>query len=199
MQGSTRKRSETIRAATVFAAAFLAGSTTVFVLADLLGSALGNHALPTRWRAGLAGAGLLSLAAVDVFALGKGAYCPLGWRRQTPRTLMRRYPVPVVLGLWGLDTGFLVTTFRVAAISWGAILLTGLGLSAWWVGPAYGLGFAVPFTALLFRHRVGRSARDPATTDPGLESMLGRRATLQVVSATLLVAGGGILIGGALA
>jgi hypothetical protein len=75
----------------------------------------------------------------------------------------------------------------------GAILLVGLGLSDWFTGIGYGLGFALPFLALLWTHRVGRLARTPGPVDPGLKSMLGKRKAMQVLSASLLTAGGAIL------
>jgi hypothetical protein len=182
----------------VFGGAFLAGSCVIFGVVGLLGVALRIDDLPIGWRVGLGGGSLLALAAVDVFARGRAIYCPLGWRRQTSRILMRRYPVPLVLSVWGFDTGLVITTFRVAAVSWGAISLTILGFAAWWVGIGYGLGFALPFSILLWRHRVGRAAASPIPTDPGLEPMLEKRAAIQAVSAAVLVASGGILLVAAL-
>lgn len=174
--------------------AFIAGATAVFALAYLLGSVLGVAGLPVHWRVGLGAAGLLMLAAVDVRASRKSTYCPLGWFRQTPKSLMYRRSVTIVAAVWGFDTGLAVTTVRVAAMTWGAILLVGLGLSAWFTGIGYGLGFALPFLALLWTHRVGRLARTPGPVDPGLKSMLAKRKAIQTFSAALLTAGGAILI-----
>jgi hypothetical protein len=174
--------------------AFITGATAVFALAHLLGSVLGLADLPIHWRVGLGAAGLLTLAAIDVRATRKSTYCPLGLLRQTPKSLMYRRSVTIVAAVWGFDTGLAVTTVRVAAITWGAILLVGLGLSAWFTGIGYGLGFALPLLALLWTHRVGRLARTPGPVDPGLKSMLAKRKAMQTLSASLLTASGAILI-----
>lgn len=178
-----------------FTAAFLAGALTIFAIVNAGGAALGFAQLPFQWRIGLAGAGLLSLAAVDLRAIAKSTYCPIGWRRQTPRILMRRYRMIVAATVWGFDTGLIVTTFRVAAVGWGALFLTALGLLPLWTGLGYGLAFALPFLILLMRPRLGRSSTDAAPADPGLESMLRKRAAIQGLSATLLITSAGIMIG----
>jgi hypothetical protein len=178
----------------VLGVAFVSGAFVVFALAYLLGNALGLADLPFDWRAGLAAAGLLTLATIDARATRKSTYCPLGWSRQTPKSLLRRRPMTMVAAVWGFDTGLAVTTVRVAAITWGAILMVGLGLSAWFTGLGYGLGFALPFLVLLWTHRVGRLARASGPVDPGLETMLAKRKAMQTFSAALLTAGGAILI-----
>lgn len=177
-----------------FAAAFLAGAVAIFAAAEALGAAFGAARLPLQWRIGLAGALLLPLAAVDLLAIAKSTYCPIGWRRQTLRILMRRHPMPVVASVWGFDTGLVVTTFRVAAVSWGALLLAALGLSPQWTGLGYGFGFTLPFLILASRPVLGSARRDSAPADPGLESMLGKRAAIQALSAVLLATSGAILI-----
>jgi hypothetical protein len=177
-----------------FAAAFIAGAFAIFAAADAAGAALGSARMPLEWRIGVAGALLLSLAAVDLFAMAKSTYCPIGWRRQTPRMLMRRLPAPVAASLWGFDTGLVVTTFRVAAVSWAALLLAALGLSPRWAGAGYGLAFTLPFLALVSRPRLGRSASGAAPVDPGFESMLRKRGAIQALSASVLAASGAILI-----
>lgn len=123
----------------------------------------------------------------------KATYCPIGWRRQTPRILTRRYHMFVVATLWGFDTGLVVTTIRVAAVSWGALYLAALGLSPRWTGFAYGVGFALPFLILLVRPQLGRAARAATPADPGLETMLRMRSLIQGFSAVLLIASGGVL------
>ena len=102
--------------------------------------------------------------------------------------------MPVVASVWGFDTGLLVTTFRVAAVSWAALFLAGLGLVPTWTGVSYGLGFTLPFLLLISRPRLGR----PAPADPGLESILRKRPAIQALSALLLVASAAILIGSAI-
>jgi len=179
----------------VLGVAFVLGAIVLFALVYGLGRLLGVNDLPDDWRIGLGAAGLLTLAAIDVQATRKSTYCRLSWRRQTPKSLMHRHSPTVVAAVWGFDIGLAITTVRVAAATWGAILLTGLGLSVWFTGLGYGLGFALPFVALLWTHRVGRTARSPLPVDPGLESMLAKRRRLQAVSAALLTVGSTILVG----
>lgn len=180
----------------MFAAAFVVAAGATFALASAAATAVGVTRLPIGWRVGLAGAGLLLMAAVDLRAMARSGYCPIGWRRQTPRILLRRYHLLAVATLWGFDTGLVVTTIRVAAVSWGALALAALGLAPRWTGLAYGAGFALPFLVLLVRPRLGRAAGGGAPEDPGLEAMLRIRSPMQALSAGLLVASGGILLSG---
>lgn len=195
MQGPSYSRALRIRTSLVLGVAFVVGATALFALVDALGRLVGIADLATEWRIGLGAAGLLALAAVDVKATREATYCPLSWRRQTPKSLVHGHSATFVAAVWGFDIGLAVTTVRVAAITWGAILLTGLGLSVWFTGLGYGLGFALPFVILLWTHRVGRLARAPGPVDPGLESMLARRRPMQAVSATLLTIGSAALVG----
>jgi hypothetical protein len=199
VQGPTPSRTVRIGIAAAFAGAFVGGALTIFAIVNVVGTALGFTQLPFEWRVGLAGGGLLSLAAVDLRAIAKSTYCPISWRRQTPRDLLRRYRMTVAASVWGFDTGLIVTTFRVAAVGWGALFLAALGLLPLWAGLGYGLAFTLPFLVLLMRPRLGRSSRDAAPADPGLESMLRRRAAIQGWSAALLITSAGILIGSVLA
>src|SRR5262245_61895580 len=125
-------------------AAFVAGATGLFAVVYALGRLVGVGDMPADRRIVLAAAGLLALAALDVRAITRSTYCPLSWRRQTPKSLAHRGSATLVASAWGFDTGLAVTTVRVAAITWGAVLLAGLGLSGWFAGLGYGLGFALP-------------------------------------------------------
>lgn len=174
--------------------AFLAGGTITFLVAHVVGNALGAARLPPHWRFGIAGGALLLLAAVDLLARAARTYCPLGWRRQTPRALLRRHRLTIAASLWGLDTGLVVTTFRVAAVSWGALCLTTLGLAPRWTGATYAVGFLAPFMVLLFRPALRRASTARTMADPGLESMLRLRGSMQGVSAGLLSAAGAALL-----
>ena len=179
----------------VVGVAFVLGAIVLFALVYGLGRLVGVNDVPDDWRIGVGAAGLLALAAIDVQARRNATYCRLSWRRQTPKSLVHRHSATFVAAAWGFDTGLAITTVRVAAVTWGAILLTGLGLSAWFTGLGYGLGFALPFVVLLWTHRAGRLARSPHPVDPGLESMLAKRRHLQAVSAALLTVGSTILVG----
>jgi hypothetical protein len=93
-------------------------------------------------------------------ASGSGAFAE-AWRAGDGGDGLR-HRVRIAALIWGFDTGLLVTTFRVAAVSWGALLLTALGLARPWTGISYGLGFAIPFLFLVFRPRLGRASRSAA-------------------------------------
>jgi hypothetical protein len=194
VQGPTYGVALRIRASLALGIAFVSSATAVFGIVYLLGRLMRVGDIPVDWRIGLGAAGLLTLAAIDVRAIAKSKYCPLSWRRQTPKSLMYRRSASFVAFAWGFDTGLVFTTVRVAAITWGAVLLAALGLSSWFAGLGYGLGFALPFVILLWTHRVGRVARSHGNADPGLESMLSRRKPIQAISATLLTAAAAILI-----
>ncbi|HMB54539.1 MAG TPA: hypothetical protein VKU40_14580 [Thermoanaerobaculia bacterium] len=193
MQGPSHSLNLRLRVSAAFAGAFLLAAVAIFALASALGHLLGLAGLPLAWRHALAAAALVALAAVDVASLRRASYCPLGWRRQTPRGLRYRHPPVRVAALWGLDTGLAFTTFRVAALTWGAFVLSLLGFAGWWLGLAYGLGFVIPTTWLLWSRRVGRAAAQGGV-DPGLESLLRRRPLIQFVSSLLLAAVGAALI-----
>lgn len=191
MQGPSRRLGLRIRVTAAFALAFLVAAVLVFALLSLLGTASGAAGLPLAWRRGVAAAGVLVLAAVDGWSIRRRRYCPLAWRRQTPRRLMFNHSATRTAAAWGFDTGLAVTTFRVAALTWGAALFTLFGLAGWWIGAAYGLGFVVPLVVVLWTHRAGRAAHAAAPADPGLEKMLAQRPRAQLVS-LMLLAGAGV-------
>lgn len=195
MQGPSHNRLLRVRTSLALGISFVVGATAVFTSVHVLVQALGVMDLPFAGRASLSAAGLLTLAAIDVQAARTSTYCPLGRRRQTPKSLMYRHSPTFVAAVWGFDIGLAVTTVRVAALTWGAFLLVGLGMATWFIGIGYGIGFAVPIVVLLWTHKAGRLATAPGPVDPGLESMLAKRTTLQVFSAGLLTASGVILIG----
>jgi hypothetical protein len=198
VQGSSRKRALRLKVGTAFGATFLLGAVSVFAVAFFLGASLQVGNVSIAWRQGVAALGLVGLACLDIVAVSRGRYCPIGLRRQTPKRLMYRYSPVTVAAAWGFDAGLAVTTFRVAAISWGALGLAFLGLSKWYVGIGYGLGFALPLTVLIWTHRVGRASVSNTPADPGLESLLSRRPIVQLGSAVLLGAAGAVLLSGRL-
>ncbi|MEU6035896.1 hypothetical protein ABZ801_10840 [Actinomadura sp. NPDC047616] len=65
-------------------------------------------------------------------------------RRQTPQQYFFRYGAARGALLWGLDTGLVVTTFRVTSLTWASLTVTLLGLVPWWAGIAYAAGFVLP-------------------------------------------------------
>lgn len=192
VQGALPRRRSRAQITALFVAAFLAGAVAIFGVVFLLGVAAQAPQLPVGLRRCVAGAGLIVLASLDVWARAHGAYCPIGWVRQTPRGLRRRRSWFVVAGLWGLDIGLAVTTIRVTAATWGAMLLTALTLSGWQTGVAYGLAFTIPVSILMWAHRAGRCSQEPG--DGGLGDLLKQRPLWQAVSAVILLAGGALLV-----
>jgi hypothetical protein len=172
----------------VFAAAFVVSSSAVFALAFWLGASLPVADVSLGGRRIITAIGLLFLALTDLLAIKIRTYCPLGWRRQTPKVVMYKYPPVVTVGIWGLDTGLAVTTFRVAAITWGAFMLTFLGLSGWQIGLGYGVGFVLPLITVILTHL----NRDMDWLF--LERLLKQRPVAQFGSAVLLTTGGLILL-----
>lgn len=172
--------------AATFTASFLVAAVAAFAVVGLVASRVGIADLPFAWRLALGAGGMVPLAIADLRALSRSTYCPIGWRRQTPRALLRRHHMLLVATVWGLDTGLVVTTFRVAAVSWAALYLAALDLVPGWVGLAYGVGFILPFMVLTLRPGLGQAARRGGSTDPGLEAMLRLRSRMQIISALLL-------------
>jgi hypothetical protein len=175
-----------------FVTAFLVGAVSIFFVVFLLGVTAQVEQLPLSLRRCVAAAGLVALASMDLWARCKGTLCPMRWNRQTPRRLRFRYPMIVVVSIWGFDTGLAITTFRVAAATWGAILLTLLSLSGWQTGLAYGLAFTIPITILLWTHRSGRCSQEPG--DGGLGELGKKGPVWQTISAATLLAGGVMLV-----
>jgi hypothetical protein len=131
-----------------FAISALATYATAFVLGGAVLGGVRAGAI-AKWAA----AGALAIfIAVDAGALG--LHTPM-WRRQTPRGLFLQYGAAKGAFLWGLDSGLVVTTFRVTSLSWAALTVTLLGLVPWWSGLAYALGFAVPTAMLVLAGSAG--------------------------------------------
>lgn len=194
MKGSSRSVTLRIRVVAIFAVAFLSGAIAIFGLAALVSTALRVADLPLQWRMSFAAAGLVALALVDLLAIRKDRYCPLGWRRQTPKPLIRRYAITTVAMIWGFDTGLAVTTFRVAAITWGALAMASLGLSSWWIGFGYGLGFVVPLLILILMQASGARSDAQGSLGSMLERLLRKRMVVQLGSAVLLFIAGTVLL-----
>ncbi len=177
--------------------AFIVGSTLMFAGVFQVGRALGVATLPLGYRYGVAAAGLLALAAVDLSAIRRGTFCPLGWRRQTPKSLLRSKRLTLTAAVWGFDTGLAVTTFRVAAVTWGALAFVALNLSPWWTGIGYGVAFVVPLCFQLKIHRAPSSnGGEGRPKSAGMEHLFRQRPLLQLLSAVFLFGGAVILVAG---
>jgi hypothetical protein len=65
-------------------------------------------------------------------------------RRQTPQRVFYMFgPIRGAL-VWGLDTGLMVTTYRITAATWATLSLCVLGFLPWWTGVIYATGFLLP-------------------------------------------------------
>ncbi len=177
-----------LRVSAVFAAAFTAGAIAVFGIASIAGAALHVDELSLQWRLGTAAAGLAVFAFVDLVAIRKRSYCPLSWRRQTPQSLRFRNGVTTTVAMWGFDTGLAVTTFRVVALTWAALLLTFLGLASWQVGFAYALAFVIPVIAIL------NGQPSTSRSSESLAALLRKRVVLQCISIMALLTTGTLLL-----
>jgi len=180
VKGSSTGIAFRARVLAAFAAAFVTGSVLVFAAAAIAGAVLRIAGISMAARTASAAAVFFVLAALDVIAIRKKTYCAIGRRRQTPQWLGRRFGPTATAAVWGFDTGLVVTTFRVAAITWAALSMAALELAPWWTGLAYGLGFAIPMLILL----VARTADSDS-----LHRSLRMRPILQSCSAVALIAG----------
>lgn len=176
------------RTATVaFAVPFLISAFAVFALAFLVGDLLRLSDLSVELRRVIAAGGLLFLALLDLVAITCSRYCLISWNRQTPRTVMQQRSIVVTNAIWGFDTGLAFTTFRVAAITWGAFILALLGLAGWQLGLGYGVGFVLPLVISLWMDK-------RVLERPFLQRLIGMRWVAQSASSLLLIASGLILI-----
>lgn len=131
---------------------------------------------------------VLILAEIEAF----GLRTPM-WRRQTPKWFMYRFGNRTTALFWGLDTGLVITTFRVTSLSWAALTLTFFGVVPWWAGAAYALGFVVPelIADLLIPRRrdpTGRTDPEPAWI---LDALRRVKPLLRPMALTMLVAATG--------
>ena len=186
MKGSST--SVALRVSGVFAAAYTTGAIAIFGVVSMAGAALRIGELSLQWRLAIAAASVVTFALADLVAIRKRSYCPLSWRRQTPQSLRFRYGVTTTVALWGFDTGLAVTTFRVAAFTWAALLLTFLRLASWKIGFTYALAFVIPVIAILN----GQPAA--SRSSESLEALLRKRAVLQRISVIALFATGALLL-----
>jgi hypothetical protein len=79
-------------------------------------------------------------------------------------------------------------------VTWGALLMAGLGLSPWWVGLGYGVGFVLPLLLLLLTQAPARRPNARASLGLRLEGLLKKRAALQSVSAAMLLMAGAVFM-----
>jgi hypothetical protein len=186
VQGSFVRLRRRIQLSVLFAATFTLGALATFRIASLVGALVRHSPAPYGGFPGVAaGLGLLSL--LDLLAVRRSGYCPLSLRRQTPKVLMRRHGMLVTAALWGFDLGTMVSTFRVTAAGWGALLLVVSGWVSPWGALLYAAGFTAPLLFLMWTGRL--PGKGPEHAWSSIERMLRRRKPAQWLSASLLALG----------
>lgn len=127
----------------LFAGAFTVSSLVVFGIANAIGQ-LAVRAVPAGVRVVAVLVVLLAIMAVDGYTIRRKTWCPGTPVRQTPKMIFYRHGAHRAALAWGLDTGLVVTTYRVSSMSWALLLLALMGATPWWIGLAYAAGFVVP-------------------------------------------------------
>jgi hypothetical protein len=131
-----------------FSLAFTASAASIFAVCWLTGQSLapGYHLLPDGV---LSVAILCPLIVLEVAEAAAGApTCAVTVSRQTPRSVLWSAEARRTARAWGLDTGSVVSTYRVSAASWAALALVLTGEGPAWLGAIYALAFAVPLVVL---------------------------------------------------
>lgn len=183
----------------LLALGFAASALAVFALVSVSGGVLLGRLRGTPAPALVAAALLAVLALVDTGAFG--LHTPM-WRRQTPRNHFVRFGPSTGALLWGLDTGLVVTTFRVTSLSWAALALTAFGFMPWWTGLLYAIGFTLPAAALVLAVPA-RPWSEEGIQDPvwlqyrlmALEPAVRRIALLALLAAAVLAGASTVGIG----
>lgn len=127
----------------LFATAFTVSSVTVFGIANSIGQ-LVARIVPADGRIAMALVVLMVSIAIDGYTIARKTWCPATPRRQTPKMIYYRHGARRAAVAWGLDTGLLLTTYRVSSMSWALLLFGLMGVTPWWIGLAYAAGFVVP-------------------------------------------------------
>ncbi len=127
----------------IFAGAFTASSLIVFAIAHAIGQQV-TRTVPAEVRVVGVLVALLVSMTVDGYTIRRKTWCPGTPGRQTPKMIYYRQGARRAALAWGLDTGLVVTTYRVSSLSWALLLLGLMGVTPWWLGLAYSAGFVVP-------------------------------------------------------
>lgn len=140
VQGSQSEGKRQLAALAWLSAGLLTGALTLGLGVTVLAALFARVPLrPTE----IAWAGLL-IVTIDLIA--RGELSPLSLRRQTCATWGHGRNWNVVPFAWGVDLGLGVTTFRVSAIFWCAVLYTAAAVPTGYVplvAGAYGVGLAL--------------------------------------------------------
>lgn len=134
-----------------FSLAFCVSSLVFFGLLASAGSAV-TFSVEHNARLSFFTACVLVFAICDVVVASSMRAYAFGPSRQTSQALLASSVSPSAAAvIWGLDTGFVVTTFRVTMMTWTLCAGALLGLTPWWLGAAYGVGFCASLLTSLWR------------------------------------------------
>jgi hypothetical protein len=171
---------------------FAVSAVVVYGLASYIGEA-----------SGFAGAGVIQvvvagvLIALAVIEVGPFRVRRSLCRRQTPKPLVGRHS-PVIGGFfWGLDTGTVLSTYRVSMASWAALLICAAGWGGAWTGLFYAAGFCIPLAVVLLSCVVPWApawAFAQTHTDRALERILQHIPTVLRASASVTVLSAGVMV-----
>ncbi|MCA1602993.1 MAG: hypothetical protein LC776_15620 [Acidobacteria bacterium] len=121
----------------------------IFAGVHWLSGVAGASDLPSASRVQLAFALVLILVAVECWSLWNHRMFSVGASRQAVRHLYFTRGPGVGALVWGLDTGLVVTTYRVSIASWAALALAMLHVIPVWSGIVYGLAFTIPLASFI--------------------------------------------------
>lgn len=187
VQGSFVRLRQRVLVSVMFGFAFLLGALITFNLASFLNVRLIQPWVSTEWRTWITVGGFALLSILDLIAIRRNTYCSLTLSRQTPKSLARHRGMLFVAAFWGFDLGTAISTFRVTAMTWGALLLVILGWAPPWIALSYAAGFVIPLLFLMWAGRFPRREQEQAFES--LRQMLDRREPAQWISAGLLAFG----------
>lgn len=147
-------------------AGFVFSAFLTVAVIGLVGAAFGIPLIPLSARAWTAVLLCAVLITLDVASLRARSLCKITARRQTPKNLIYHYGPRRGALIWGVDTGLIVTTFRVSAATWAMAVLVFLNLAPWWVGLSYGAGFCIPLAAVILLPGARPPAPDGTPQEP---------------------------------
>jgi hypothetical protein len=146
VQGQSLRRH--VRMQLEFGAAFLLTCLVVFALMWLLGDAI-SRTLTWLDRGLLVLFVIAPFLVLELVDVGNGrSTCSISRRRQTPKRIAYEHGWRRTAWAWGVDTGSVVSTYRVSAATWAALALTGVGAGFPWLGGVYALAFVGPLLVL---------------------------------------------------
>ncbi|MDQ3151408.1 MAG: hypothetical protein M3R63_06735 [Actinomycetota bacterium] len=128
---------------------FFVSSVSVFAALHRVSGVAGVETLSAAVRMSLGGSAVLLLVVAEARSIRQNRMFSFGFSRQAVRHVYVTRGAGIGALLWGLDTGLIVTTYRVSIASWAAVVLTALHLVPSWVGVIYAVAFSVPLIALI--------------------------------------------------